>query len=465
MLSRRFLLTMWEGGGNVPPELGVARRLVDRGHSVHVLGDPTIRVGAETAGCTFSAWTRAPHHTSYDPDEDPIKDWESSNPLVLLQRVRDRFIAGPAARFAADTAQAIAAVRPDALVSDAFLFGSVIAAQAVGLPVVLLVTNIWIMPSRGSPPVGPGFPPARTVLGRGRDAALLAVENRLFRKGLPAINAARAEYGLAPLASFYDQALAADRILVLTSPEFDYAAPTVPANVSYTGPILDDPEWVDGWSDPWPESDPRPLVLVGFSTTYQDQGPVLRKVVDALSTMPVRAVVTLGQMLEAAEVAPAENVVVVNSLPHRAVLPHASLVISHCGHGTTMKALAAGVPLVCIPMGRDQNDTAARVVHAGAGVRLRPGTSVSRVRRAVRRVLGDDRFRIGAEQMATTIRQGRLTADLVTEIEAAVAASPTTSTGATDATDATQSRTVAGGAIHGPRPLAPDPPRISPPAP
>ena len=94
-----------------------------------------------------------------------------------------------------------------------------------------------------------------------------------------------------------------------------------------------------------------------------------------------------------------------------------------------MKALAAGVPLVCIPMGRDQNDTAARVVHAGAGVRLRPGTSVSRVRRAVRRVLGDDRFRIGAEQMATTIRQGRLTADLVTEIEAAVAASPTTSTG------------------------------------
>ena len=147
MLKRRFLLAMWEGGGNVPPELGVARRLVDGGHSVHILGDPTIERGAEAAGCTFSAWTRAPHHTTLDPGEDPIKDWESNNPLVLLQRLRDRFIAGPAGQFAADTADTIATVQADALLADAFLFGSIIAAQAASLPVVLLVSNIWIMPA------------------------------------------------------------------------------------------------------------------------------------------------------------------------------------------------------------------------------------------------------------------------------------------------------------------------------
>jgi MGT family glycosyltransferase len=265
-------------------------------------------------------------------------------------------------------------VQPDALLADAFLFGSVIAAQAASLPVVLLVSNIWIMPARGTPPMGPGFAPARSALGRGRDAALLAVVNRLFAKGLPAINRARAEYGLAPLSSFYDQGLAADLIVVLTSPEFDYAAPTVPANVRYVGPILDDPEWARPWTPPWPADDERPLVLVGFSTTYQNQGPVLSRVVEALSALPVRAVVTLGQMLDAAEVVPgaSANVAVVASVPHRSVLAQASLVISHCGHGTTIKALAAGVPLVCIPMGRDQNDTAARVVEAGAGVRLRP---------------------------------------------------------------------------------------------
>src|SRR5580704_19051227 len=134
-MPRRFLLTSWDGGGNVPPELGIARRLVERGHQVHVLADPTISDEAHAAGCTFSAWRRAPHHTTLDPAEDLLKDWESANPLVMLQRIRDRFMAGPAADFAADTADVIEEFQPDVVVSDAFLFGSIIAAQAARLPV------------------------------------------------------------------------------------------------------------------------------------------------------------------------------------------------------------------------------------------------------------------------------------------------------------------------------------------
>ena len=50
----RYLLPMWDGGGTVAPELGVARRLIARGHTVHVLADPTIVAEAEQAGCTFT---------------------------------------------------------------------------------------------------------------------------------------------------------------------------------------------------------------------------------------------------------------------------------------------------------------------------------------------------------------------------------------------------------------------------
>jgi MGT family glycosyltransferase len=416
--SRRFLVALWEGGGNVPPELGVARRLIARGHQVQVLADPTIETAATAAGCGFSPWRLPPHRTALDPAQDPIKDWETKNPLVLLQRARDRFIAGPAAEFAADTAGAIEAFGPDAVVPDAFLFGSIIAAQAASLPVALLVPNIWIMPTRGTPPMGPGFAPAKTVLGRTRDTVMLAVVNRLFRRGLPAVNAARSAQGLAPLSSFYDQALSADLIVVLSSPEFDYAAPSVPANVRYVGPVLDDPDWAEPWTSPWPAPDSRPLVLVGFSSTYQNQGAVLRRVVEALSALPVRAVVTVGQMLDAAEVTSSDNVVVVGSAPHRQILADASLVVSHCGHGTTMKALAAGVPMVCIPMGRDQNDTAARVVHHGAGVRLSPNASATKIREAVQLVLRDDRFRANASRLASAISDHQATTDVVTELEA-----------------------------------------------
>ena len=144
-------------------------------------------------------------------------------------------------------------------------------------------------------------------------------------------------------------------------------------------------------------------MLVGFSSTYQNQGPLLRRVIAALSTLPVRAVVTVGQMLEPDEVTSTDNVVVVGSAPHREILARASLAVSHCGHGTTMKTLAAGVPMVCIPMGRDQNDTAARVVYHGAGVRLPRRAPAPRIRRAVQRALGDDRLRANAARMASAI--------------------------------------------------------------
>jgi UDP:flavonoid glycosyltransferase YjiC (YdhE family) len=85
-----------------------------------------------------------------------------------------------------------------------------------------------------------------------------------------------------------------------------------------------------------------------------------------------------------------------------------------------MKTLAAGVPMVCIPMGRDQNDTAARVVYHGAGVRLPRSASAPRIRRAVQRALGDGRLRANAARMASAIADQGPTADLVTELESLV---------------------------------------------
>ena len=419
-VPRRFLMPMWEGGGTLPPELGVARRLIVRGHAVHVLGDPTISDQARAAGCSFSPWRRAPHRTSLDPAQDPIKDWETSNPLAMITRVCDRFIAGPAEDYAADTADTIAVVRPDVVVPDFLLFGSIIAAQAAELPVAPLVPQIWALPSEGAPAFGAGFPLAKGVLGRSRDAVMRRIVNRLFDRALPTLDAARRAHGLAPLRSFYDQVLDTDAILVLSSPTFDFAAPFTPANVSYVGPILDDPSWAEPWQQPWPQSNRDPLVLVGFSSTFQDQMPLLQRVVQALSAMPVRAVVTIGQMLDPGELTATDNVAVVRSAPHEAILPQASLTVTHGGHGTVMKSLAAGVPMVCIPMGRDQNDNAARIVHHGAGIRLATRASTTRITRAVETVLAQPHYRASAQRLAVAIADESQHADVAARIEALI---------------------------------------------
>jgi len=418
MTGRHHLFAMWEGGGNVPPMLAVARRMIARDHTVTVLGDPTIQVEAERFGCRFMPWRRAPHRTTLRPEDDLMRDWEAKNPFAMLKRYRDRFITDPAPLYATDTLDAIDAVSPDVLVPEYTVFGAQIAAQKRGLPVAAVVPNIWPLPAAGAPPFGPGFLPARSILGRTRDALFRRLVTSIFDDALPALNETRRQHGLPPLAAFFDQVLQCDALFLLTSATFDFASPFVPEHARYVGPVLDDPQWAEEpWTPPWPEQNRDPLVLVGFSSTFQNQGPVLRNVVRALAGLRVRALVTLGAMLPDGEVQSTGSVVVVRSAPHREVLAQAALAITHCGHGTTMKALAAGVPMVCIPMGGDQDDTAARVVHAVAGVRLKPGSSPAAIARAASEVLAEDRFRANAQRLSKAIAEELRSVDVAVELE------------------------------------------------
>jgi MGT family glycosyltransferase len=154
-----------------------------------------------------------------------------------------------------------------------------------------------------------------------------------------------------------------------------------------------------------------------LSTSRQGQLPLLRRIAAALGGMPVRAVLTTGLGVDPADVPAAPNVQVVESAPHSEVLRHAAAVVTHAGHGTVIKALAEGVPLIALPMGRDQLEVAARVVAVGAGVRLRPGASAAAIARAVRTVLATPSYRAGARRMAETIERDRAAGRAAAELE------------------------------------------------
>ena len=79
--------------------------------------------------------------------------------------------------------------------------------------------------------------------------------------------------------------------------------------------------------------------------------------------------------------------------------------ITHAGHGSVVRALAHGVPLVCVPMGRDQNDMAARVVYHGLGERLRlKEMSAFELGRLIDRVLSDPSYSARARLMSEKLR-------------------------------------------------------------
>lgn len=73
--------------------------------------------------------------------------------------------------------------------------------------------------------------------------------------------------------------------------------------------------------------------------------------------------------------------------------------------------------MVCIPMGRDQDDPAARVTHHGAGIRLSRSSSTSAIRDAATQVLAREDYRRAARGLATAIHAEREPTELISEVE------------------------------------------------
>jgi UDP:flavonoid glycosyltransferase YjiC (YdhE family) len=142
---------------------------------------------------------------------------------------------------------------------------------------------------------------------------------------------------------------------------------------------------------------------VSLSTLEQGQATLMESILAALAPLPVRAIVTLGPALAAARFTAPPNVMLERFVPHGSVLPRATAMITQCGLGTVMKALAHGVALVCIPLVGDQAENAARIEALGAGVRLPSDADPSRIRKAIEQVLTERRFRVAAQRFADAV--------------------------------------------------------------
>lgn len=415
-----FLMTTWDGAGTTPPLMSVARALVERGHGLRVLADPSLRSDVEATGAEFVSWTRAPHRKDKSFDSHFVQDWGGLEPAEEFARIRDRVIVGPAAAFAADVREELGRRPAAAVLTELLLFGPLVAAEAAGVPAVVLNPTINVVPAPGVPPFGSGFLPATNEEERLREEQAAVLSAAAWNEALPALNAARAEQGLEPLEHVLDQGRSAARVLVMTSRAFDFVGP-LPPTVKHVGPRLDDVSWAGAWAAPAGDD---PLVLVALSSDYQGQEDLVGRLAAAMGELPVRAVVTTGLGIDPESVEAPENVQVVRSAPHSRILREASLAITHGGHGITIKALAAGVPLVAVPMGRDQHDVAARVVHSGAGVRLGAFASPDEIASAARGVMADASYRRAAEGIAAVIAEETATDQVVAEIEAVAANAP-----------------------------------------
>jgi MGT family glycosyltransferase len=178
----------------------------------------------------------------------------------------------------------------------------------------------------------------------------------------------------------------------------DLDGETFPDNVLHVGPVIEAAGADAGWEPPG-----HPLVVVSMGTTPMDEADVLQHVLDGLGALDVTVVATVGAHIDRTSLRVPPNAQVTGYVRHAAMLPHAAAFVGHGGHGGIMAALTFGVPVVSIPLARDQPHNASRMEAIGAGRTVAKDSAPASIAAAVEATLGDQRQRDAARRMATAI--------------------------------------------------------------
>ena len=150
---------------------------------------------------------------------------------------------------------------------------------------------------------------------------------------------------------------------------------------------------------------PRPQVYatLGSVAGANDFGrPIFRPVLDALGRLDADALFTVGPF-DRDQLGPLPANVTVAAYAPQSEAMDCDVVVTHAGSGTTVAALARGLPLVAVPMFADQMHNADRLVAAGVGVRVDPEQVSDQLTTAIERVLEEPSYRIRAQQVAADI--------------------------------------------------------------
>jgi UDP:flavonoid glycosyltransferase YjiC (YdhE family) len=141
-----------------------------------------------------------------------------------------------------------------------------------------------------------------------------------------------------------------------------------PATVRFREAIPTSPEPLPSW---WDDLE-GPLIYMTFGTVLGHMAgaaDVYFAAVRAVEDLDARVLLTVGRKFDSSRLSPLpRNVHLEAWVDQHVVVGHADLVVTHCGSGTALGSLAAGVPIVAVPLFADQFENSRRIADAGAAL-------------------------------------------------------------------------------------------------
>ncbi|MEO7752300.1 MAG: glycosyltransferase [Terracoccus sp.] len=395
----RILFASTAGAGHLGPLVPLARACLAAGHDVVVTAPSSFAGAVERSGLAHFPFDDVPGAV-LGPifARLPHLSTDEANRTV----VREVFARHDAQAALPGVARAIDEWWPDLLVREPAEFGSLAAALRARVPAV------------------------EVAIGMGPPLAGLAAEVAQPLAELDAL--AGLDPGTVASAAAASPLLTSVPLSLDAAPGVDAAA----AGPSATAPRqtwryrdAPPPRAVGSLPPAWGDPD-LDLVYVTFGSVTGGLEPfagVFGSALQALADAPVRVLMTTASPSVADRLRPwPSNAHVETWWPQVEVMSHAAAVVGHGGFGTTMTALAAGVPQVVLPLfAADQFVHADHVDAVGAGVRLDGGPAAPALApalaAAVGAVLADPGFRRRAGAVAAEIAALPDPADLVPVLE------------------------------------------------
>ena len=294
-----------------------------------------------------------------------------------------------AVRAARDTVPLIRDFDPHAVVADILTVAGGLAAQMAERPWATLVPHVLPTSEPGLPPYSVGARLPRTRLGSAGWSLAGPILSRGQERGRRELNGARERVGLPPLGHVHG-GISRQLAIVATYPQLEYPRYDRHPSVRVTGPLL----WEQAYDEvAAPPPGDEPLILVAPSTSQDPDHRLLRAALEGLAREPVRVLATTNQRAPAAPLPTPANARIVDWISYARSMPGCAAVICHAGHGTVVRSLACGVPVIGCPAGGDMAENAARLSWSGTGISVPRRLVTSRgVRLAVRKLLADPRY-------------------------------------------------------------------------
>ncbi|WP_245833261.1 glycosyltransferase [Sphingomonas mucosissima] len=298
-----------------------------------------------------------------------------------------------------------------AVLADAVEPAGPLIAQRLNLPYAVAITGLPLLGEVDVPPPFLGWRYRTDRWGRFRNRGGYAVTDLLMRPITRVVEAHRRVWGLAEGFS--------PRVQVAQCPRgLDYPRRSLPPEFLYGSPWRSKETEETDLPD-----DGRPLIFCSLGTLQGSRRALFATMAEACAAIGARAVIGhAGGLSQEEESALPGDPLVRAFWPQAAVLRRCSAAVLHGGFNSVLDALAAGVPIVALPIGFEQPATAARLIRVGAGRMLSPrGLSARALADALRDVIDRPSYAQAARGLAAEIAAGDGAAGAAAAITAALA--------------------------------------------